>query len=503
LLGQMSLVGPRPDVPGYADCLTGDDRIVLAVRPGITGPATLKYRDEQRLLAHQSDPERYNREVVFPDKVRINREYVRNSRFVDDLKVLWQTASGTGPLAETADAPAEYPPWPQFDDDEIAAVTAVLRSGKVNYWTGGECRAFEREFAEACGCRHGVAVANGTLALEAALHALGIGPGDEVIVPARTFVASASCCLMRGAVPVFADVDRTSGNLTADTARAALTPKTKALIAVHLGGWPCEMAALLGFAAEHNLKVIEDCAQAHGATYLGRPVGSFGHAAAFSFCQDKILSTGGEGGMLVTNDADVCERAWSFKDHGKSRQEIERPGPGGVFRWLHESVGTNWRMTEMQAAVGRTMLPKLPEWVATRRGHAATFTEHLGQLAALRLTPPPTYAGHAYYKYYAYLRADHLRPGWSRDRILRTLQAEGLPCGSGSCPEVYLEKVFADTPMRPERRLPVARELGETSLMFLVHPTLSEQHVRQMCRTIEGVIQEATHTGVSTVRRAA
>ena len=506
LLGQMSFVGPRPDVPGFADSLEGEDRIVLGVRPGITGPATLKYRDEERLLARHVDPERHNREVIYPDKVRINRQYVRNYRFLDDLRYLWQTLIGRGPAVADPSPSASGGPissWPRFAEDEIAAVTAVLRSGKVNYWTGGEARAFEREFAAAVGCEHAVALANGTVALEAALNALGIGPGDEVVVPSRTFIASASCCVMRGAVPVFADVDPVSQNLTAETVRAVLTPGTKAVIAVHLAGWPCEMDPIMALAREHGLKVIEDCAQAHGATYRGRPVGSIGHAGAFSFCQDKILSTGGEGGMLTTNDEEVRHRAWSFKDHGKSWEAVQRPPDSQVFRWLHESFGTNGRMTEMQAAIGRVILSKLPGWLDARRRHAALLTERFEALPALRVTVPPGHVGHAYYKYYVFLRRECLRSGWSRDRIVRALQADGIPCGSGSCSEVYLEKAFEDTSLRPPGRLPVARELGQSSLMFLVDPTLAEDDVLRTCRAVESVLREATAAAIPGTRRAA
>jgi dTDP-4-amino-4,6-dideoxygalactose transaminase len=394
------------------------------------------------------------------------------------------------------------PPWPVFENDEIEAVAAVLRSGKVNYWTGTQGRCFEEEFAQAVGCRHAVAVANGSVALELALEALGIGAGDEVIVTSRSFIASASCCVRRGAVPVFADVDPVSQNITADTVRAVLSSRTKAIIAVHLAGWPCEMDPIMQLAAEHGLRVVEDCAQALGATYRGRPVGSLGHAAAFSFCQDKILTTGGEGGMLTTNDRSVWERAWSIKDHGKSWTAVNHPGNAGIFRWLHESFGTNYRMTEMQAAVGRVMLRKLPRWVATRRRHAAWLDERLDRLPQLRVTTPPHHAGHGYYKYYVFLRPECLRAGWSRDRFARAVQAERIPCGSGACSEIYLEKVFEDSPWRLPRRLPVARELGRTSLMLLVHPTLSKRDVQDTCRAVEKVACKAT-VGVPAAKRAA
>jgi hypothetical protein len=388
-----------------------------------------------------------------------------------------------------------FSPWPVFAEDEIEAVLAVLRSGKVNYWTGEEGRFFEQEFAQYVGTRHAIALANGTVALELALFALGIGPGDEVVTTSRTFIASASAIVMRGATPVIADIDRESQNVTAETIAAVLTEKTRAIIVVHLAGWPCEMDPIMQLARDRGLKVIEDCAQAHGALYKGRMVGSIGDVAAFSFCQDKIMTTGGEGGMLTTDDTELWERAWAFKDHGKSyRAVFERQHPPG-FRWLHESFGTNWRMTEMQSALGRVILKKLPDWVATRRKHAAILNESLQDIPGLRVCQPPPHAEHSYYKYYAFVRPEQLKPSWNRDRILEEIAAEGVPCFSGSCSEIYLEKAFADTDWRPAGRLPVARELGETSLMFLVHPTLSEDEIHYSSRVIQQVMASSLKYG--------
>ena len=384
----------------------------------------------------------------------------------------------------------EFAPWPSLSEDEIEAASAVLRSGRLNYWTGSEGRKFETEFAAFAGCDHAVAVANGSVALELALYTLGIGAGDEVIVPSRTFVASASCVVMRGARPVFADVDPVSQTLTADTIRDVLSPKTRAIIAVHLAGWPCDMDPIIGLAREHRLKVIEDCAQAHGATYRGRPVGSLGDAAAFSFCQDKIMSTGGEGGMLTTNDYQLWQRAWSFKDHGKAYDTAHLQHTSPAFRWLHESFGTNWRLTEMQAAIGRSLLAKLPSQLQRRRRNARMLNTGFSALPALRITPPPEEIGHAYYKYYVFLRPESLREGWSRDRLLQAIVAEGIPCFMGSCSEVYLEKAFSEN-MRPVCRAQVARQLGETSLMFLVHPTLSEQDMMDTVRGVQKLLQVA------------
>ncbi len=382
-------------------------------------------------------------------------------------------------------------PWPYFAADEIEAATAVLRSGKVNYWTGDEGRQFEREFAEFVGAKHAICVANGTVALELALYALGIGPGDEVITTSRTFIASASCAVMRGARPVCADVDRDSQNITADTIRGAITSRTKAIIAVHLAGWPCDMDGILKLASEYGLKVIEDCAQAQGALYKGRPVGSMGDAAAFSFCQDKIMTTAGEGGMLVTNNSEVWERAWSFKDHGKNYNAVYNLEHAPGFRWLHDSFGTNWRMTEVQSAIGRVALKKVADWVRIRRANAAILTEAFSQLRALRIALPPDNLYHAYYKYYAFVRPERLRPGWDRDRIMAAISDQGVPCFSGSCSEIYLENAFP-AEWKPDSPLSVAKELGETSLMFLVHPTLGESDMHQVADVVTDVMQEAT-----------
>lgn len=383
-------------------------------------------------------------------------------------------------------------PWPHFEDDEIAAATAVLRSGKINYWTGEECRAFEREYAQATQRRHAVALANGTLALELALMAFGVGEGDEVITASRTYVASASCAVMRGAVPVIADVDADSQCVTAETLRAALTPRTKAIVVVHLAGWPCPMDEIMALAAERNLVVVEDCAQAHGATWRGKPVGAFGHAAAFSFCQDKIITTGGEGGMLVLDDEDAWKRAWAYKDIGRSYDAVYHRKHAPGFRWLTESFGTNWRLTELQAAIGRLQLAKLPRWTEQRRANAKTLAKGFADIAALRVPLPPAHAGHAFYKFYAFVRPGELAAGWSRDRIMAELNERGVPCTVGSCSEIYLEKAFTDRGWGPQERLPVARELGETSLMFMVHPTLPQEALEATVAAMRQVMTAAS-----------
>jgi dTDP-4-amino-4,6-dideoxygalactose transaminase len=405
-----------------------------------------------------------------------------------------------------------FSPWPSYTDEEAQAVQRVLLSNKVNYWTGNECREFEREFAAWCGTRHAIALSNGTLALDLALKGLGIGPGDEVVVTPRTFIASVSCVVNAGATPVFADIEADSGNLSAHTIAQVLTPRTKAVICVHLAGWPCDMDPIMALAQQHDLKVIEDCAQAHGARYKGRNVGCIGHVGAWSFCQDKIMTTGGEGGMVTVNDEQLWRDMWAYKDHGKSYAAVyERQHPPG-FRWLHESFGTNWRMLEMQAVIGRIQLKRMAEWSAQRHANAAYLTKALMpfatntgpvRLPALKCTGcahgcrdggvqvSAVGCVNANYKFYVYVQEQNLVPGWNRDRIIEAINKEGVPCYQGSCSEVYLEKAFDDTSWRPSQHLPTARKLGETSLMFLVHPTLTSVEMERTCEVLSKVLSEA------------
>ena len=385
-----------------------------------------------------------------------------------------------------------FAPWPHFDEDEVEAAVRVLRSGKVNQWTGKEVVTFEREYAAALGMPHAIALANGTLALELALMAFDIGAGDEVITTTRTFIASASAAVMRGATPVIADVDPDSQNVTPETIAACITPRTRAIIAVHLGGWPCDMPAIMELAARHDLIVIEDCAQSHGATIDGRPLGSYGHAAAFSFCQDKIMTTAGEGGLLALSDEAAFRRAWAYKDHGKSYEAVFERDHAPGFRWLHESFGTNWRMTEVQAAIGRLQLAKLPAWTARRQASAALLDANLADTPGIRLAVPAAGIGHARYKYYAFADREQLASDWNNQRIAEAVTAEGVPCFTGSCSEIYLEKAFITAELGPVQRLPVAMQLAEESLMLLVHPTLGDADMADAAEAVDRVMRVAT-----------
>jgi dTDP-4-amino-4,6-dideoxygalactose transaminase len=404
-----------------------------------------------------------------------------------DVAMTEHSRSSQSPLYAGA---GSYPGWPCFGDEERLAVDAVLRSGRVNYWTGDEARQFEREYAASLGCPHAVAVSNGTAALELALHALEIGPDDEVIVPSRTFLATASSVALCGAIPIFADVDALSGNITAETIEPNITFRTRAIIVVHLAGWPCEMDEICELARRRGLAVIEDCAQANGAMFKGRPIGAWGDIGCFSFCQDKILTTGGEGGLVATRHDELWERVWSFKDHGKSWDAVYHRSHPGLFKWLHDSLGTNQRMTEMQAAIGRVQLRKLSDWVAARRRNAGIFDQRLAGVPGLRVIQPPAHVQHSYYKYYAFLELDRLTAGWSRNRVATELQKLGVPCGPGSCCEIYREGALAR--FAPRDRLETAREMGERSLMLLVHPTLEENHIHSMAEKIATVMSAAT-----------
>ena len=399
----------------------------------------------------------------------------------------------------------KFHPWPSFTTEEADAVHRVVMSNKVNYWKGTETREFEKEFAAWCSTAHAVALSNGTLALDVALKALDIGPGDEVVVTPRTFIASISCVVNAGATPVFADVDPDSGNLSAKTILRVLTPRTKAVICVHLAGWPCDMDPIMKLADAHGFKVIEDCAQAHGALYKGQPVGSIGHVGSWSFCQDKIMTTGGEGGMVTTNDEALWRAMWSFKDHGKSYEAVYQREHAPGFKWLHESFGTNWRMLEMQAVIGRIQLQRMSEWAAARKCNAEAIWATCRKFPALRVPQikcascsgncKSTGAScqHAHYKCYVYVEPKRLVTGWTRDQIIEAINAQGVPCYQGICSEVYLEKAFDNTGWRPQDRLPVAKVLGETSLMFLVHPTLTDVEILKTCEAIKKVMIEASN----------
>ena len=386
----------------------------------------------------------------------------------------------------------KFSSWPLFSEEEADAVKNVLLSNKVNYWTGNECREFEKEFAVWSNSKYAIALGNGTLALDSAFKALDISVGDEVIVTARTYIASVTSIVNAGAIPIFADVDLNSQNITPETIRSMITSKTKAIVCVHLAGWPCEMDEIMDIANEFNLYVIEDCSQAHGAKYKGKSVGSIGNIGCWSFCQDKIMTTGGEGGMVTTNDKSLWSKMWSYKDHGKSYEAVyERKHPDG-FRWVNESFGTNWRMTEMQGVIGRIQLRRMENWRTNRITNANKIWDTAKKCKGLRVPDIPNHIDHAAFKCYVFVKSNELKNKWDRDKIIKEINLLGVPCYHGACSEVYLEKAFDKTEFRPKERLVNSKELGETSLMFLVHPTLTKDEIHQTCNIITSTMNLAT-----------
>ena len=370
----------------------------------------------------------------------------------------------------------QFSPWPSFSEEEADIVKNILLSNKVNYWTGTECRDFENEFANWSDSKYAVALSNGTVALDAALNALDIKEGDEVIVTSRSYIASVTSIVNSNATPIFADVDLDTQNITHKSINSVITNKSKAILCVHLAGWPCDMDEIMSLANQHNLFVIEDCSQAHGAKYKGKSVGSIGHIGCWSFCQDKIITTGGEGGMVTTNNK-VFWKKWEYKDHGKSYEAVYEQKYSQGFRWLHESFGTNGRMTEIQAGIGRFQLKRMQDWHRKRLNNANTIWNAAKHCKLFRVPVIPNHIEHAAYKCYVFVEGS----AELRDKIMIQINEKGVPCYSGSCSEIYLEKAFDNSDIRPNYRLPNAKVLGETSLMFLVHPTLTKKEIQKTC----------------------
>lgn len=389
----------------------------------------------------------------------------------------------------------EMPPWPHFAKDEVTAATEVLESGEVNQWTGDDVTAFEDEFAEYIGADHAVAMANGTVALELAYASLGLGKGDEVVVPSRTFIATASAAHLVGATPVVADVDPQSGNVTPETIRNQITPDTAAVAVVHIEGWPADMPAIRELADDQGLALVEDCAQAHGAQIDGREVGTFSDVAAFSFCQDKIMTTAGEGGMVVTDDEDLYRDIWEMKDHGKDYDVIFNEPMPEEYGLPHARFGTNLRLSTVQAAVGRRQLSKLGDWLEARQRNAEILIDAFQNVPGLRAPSPPDTDEHAFYKYSVYVEPDELTDGWDRLRVMKAIEAEGIPCSVGECSEIYREPAFERAGLAPDERLANAQRLQETSLQFLVHPTLDPSDMADVVQAVDKVMQVATNRG--------
>ena len=390
--------------------------------------------------------------------------------------------------------------YPYFDRYSIKQVKKVLESGRVNYWTGNECKDFEKEFSNYHKVKYSLSVSNGSVALEMALKALNLKKKDSVIVTPRSFVISASCVINLGLKPIFADVDE-NGNLSIEGIKKAYNKNVKAIIVVHLNGLSCDLDPIIKFVKKNKIFLIEDCSQAHGATYKGKKVGSFGNISTWSFCQDKIMSTGGEGGMISTNNRKLWLKLWSLKDHGKNFKSVFYKKHKTGFRWLHDDFGSNYRMTEMQAAIGRQQLKSLDEQIKKRNLIADLYFKGLKDyyLKYDILKKPDlkiqNYSSkqdtiynrqhiHAFYRLNLFINKNKIK----QNKLIQQLQKNKIDCGVGSCPEIYREKIFRKLKLYPKKRLLNAKLLGETSIMFPINPYKALTKIKSEINSIKKIL---------------
>jgi dTDP-4-amino-4,6-dideoxygalactose transaminase len=392
--------------------------------------------------------------------------------------------------------------YPRYNQYTLRKVQKVLKSGRVNYWTGHECKEFEREFTKYIENKYAVTLSNGSVALEIALKALNLKKRDEIIVSPRSFIISASCVLDLGLKPVFADVDN-NGNLSIKGIKKAYNKNVKAIILVHLNGLSCDLDPVLKFIKKNKIFLIEDCSQAHGAIYKDKKVGSFGHISTWSFCQDKIISTGGEGGMISTNNKKLWLKLWSLKDHGKNYKSVFYKKHKTGFRWLHDNLGSNYRMTEMQAAIGREQLKTLDNQLKIRNAIANIYLNelkeyyqryHLLQKPDFKCQTCPFKQNekkcnkclHAFYRLNLFINKNKIK----QIKLIEQLNKNKINCSVGSCPEIYREKIFKKLKFSPKKRLFNAKLLGETSIMFPIDPGRSMAKVKIEINSIKKIFNK-------------
>jgi perosamine synthetase len=363
---------------------------------------------------------------------------------------------------------------PEIGEDEIAAVVAALRRGELSGSFGETIPTFERAFAEYCECRHGIAVSSGTTALHLAAAALGLGPGDEVLVSASTNIATALAVYHCGATVVPIDSEQTTWNLDLDKIEAAITPKTKAIFPVHLFGHPVDMVRLCKLAGTHNLFVVEDAAEAHGAKAFGRMAGSFGDCSCFSFYANKHLTTG-EGGMVLTNDDALAERLRLLRNLAFTTP-----------RFRHEFAGFNFRMTGFQAAMGIVQLRKLNAVIEAKRRLAGLYQRHLADVRGLQLPTEMPWARHVYWMYGVVVEPDF---GITRDELTRRLKRDGIDTRTFFCP-MNLQPCFADIPECASRSCPVAERLWTSGLYLPSSTSLTEESVAGIAAAIKAASRQ-------------
>ena len=390
--------------------------------------------------------------------------------------------------------------YPTFNSLVIKKVEKVLRSGRVNYWTGNQCKKFEKEFSNYLGNKYSVAVSNGSVALEIALKALNLNKDDEIIVTPRSFVISASCVLNLGLKPIFSDVDD-NGNLSIEGIKKVFNKNTKVIIAVHLNGLVCDLDPILKFVKKRNIFLIEDCSQAHGAVYKDKKAGSFGDISTWSFCQDKIISTGGEGGMISTNKKKLWLKIWSLKEHGKNYNDVFFKKHKLGFKWLHSDLGSNHRMTEMQAAIGRDQLKFLDKQIKKRNLLANIYLNLLREFYEKKnILETPDFKCqtcpfktqikrcnkclHSFYRLNLFINKKFI----NRNKLLYQLNKLKINCGVGSCPEIFKEKIFKKLKIYPKYKLLNAKLLGETSLTFPINPNKKIAQIKKEVKIIKTIL---------------
>lgn len=401
----------------------------------------------------------------------------------------------------------DFPMWPSFEESTIAKAMEPLRSGRVNYWTGPVGQQFEKKWAAWIGAGNAISVSNGTAALHTAIAALDIGPGDEVICPSYSFIASSFCILQAGALPVFADVTE-DHTIDPKGIESLITEKTKAIIVVHLYGVICDMDAIMAIAKKHGLKVVEDCAQCFGGVYKGKKAGTIGDVGCFSFCQSKHFTTGGEGGMVVTSDDDLAWECRSFRDHGYDvKERMNLLELEGKLMYIHKRVGFNFRMTEMQSVIGICELERFDSWnLPNRKRNGKMFIEALKDHPLVLHSPVDTEERqNAFWWAPFVLDVDKLK--CDIKQFIKAVGAEGVPVYSVLWPEMYKEKAYIERNGFGSLNYPFddpnAREIDygkvecrkakwmtDRTISFFTHPVYNEQHIQACIDAFKKVAAE-------------
>lgn len=368
--------------------------------------------------------------------------------------------------------------WPNYDVNILTKITTLLQSGKTNYLVGKEGLLFEKNFSKFYKIKYANAVANASLGLELSLLSLNLNKGDEVIVTPRSYHSSVSCVIRAGLTPVFADIDRQTMNICPKSIRKNISKKTKAIICVHLYGMPCKMNDIIKLSKEYKIKVIEDCSQAHGSKIGRKYVGSFGDISVFSYCQDKIISTGGEGGMIATNNKKLNDKIWSLKEIGKNKDKfIKINSLSNNFPYVHDTIGTNARITEIQSCIGNYQLKKLKNYIRVRNENAKIFFNKLKNCKYLIIPNHNSQIIHSYYRYTVIINNKKL----SRSILMKNLKKKGVTCTVGGCPTIYNERYFVKNFNINKKNYPNAEYLKNRTLSFLVDQTINKKDIKKVC----------------------